>query len=118
MRFPVLCASLLAGVAFAARPKVEMAGDLLVPTERVTKPYDAGFSIYAAAWPLLSEYPGHRFQTGLFATWMSPRYEGEEPKDLYTDIEGGLGWWRDTHFPTTTPKFIMGGVGVNFYDIA
>jgi len=20
-------------------------------------------------------------------------------------------WWRDTHFPTTTPKFIMGGVG-------
>ncbi|MCX6847857.1 MAG: hypothetical protein NTY98_02960, partial [Verrucomicrobia bacterium] len=36
----------------------------------------------------------------------------------YTDIEGGLGWWRDTHFPTTTPKFIMGGVGPNFSFIA
>lgn len=118
MRFPVLCAALLAGVAFAAPQKVEMAGYLIVPTERVTKPYDAGFSIYAAAWPLLSEYPGHRFQTGLFGTWMHPRYEGEKPKDLYNDIEGGLGWWRDTRFPSVTPKFIMGGVGVNFHDIA
>ncbi|MEY4799383.1 MAG: hypothetical protein RI978_1684, partial [Verrucomicrobiota bacterium] len=47
-----------------------MAGYLLVPTERVPETYDAGFSIYAAAWPLLNQYPGHRFQTGLFGTWM------------------------------------------------
>lgn len=49
---------------------------------------------------------------------MFAQYEGEKPKDLYSDIEGGLGWWRDTRFPTETPKFIMGGVGVNFKDIA
>jgi len=120
MRTPaLLTACLLAVVASAAPQKVEMAGYLIVPTERVNEPYDAGFSIYAAAWPLLSEYPGHRFQTGLFGTWMHPLYPKDaKPKDLYNDIEGGLGWWRDTRFPSTTPKFIMGGVGVNFYDIA
>ena len=124
MRLPRVCRRLLiAGLSVsalvAAEPqKAEMAGYLIVPTERVTASYDAGFSIYAAAWPLLHQYPGHRFQTGLFGTWMHPRYEGEKPKDLYNDIEGGLGWWRDTRFPTETPKFIMGGVGVNFHDIA
>lgn len=51
---------------------------------------------------------------------MHPQYQpGEKPTEKsYTDIEGGLGWWRDTHFPTTTPKFIMGGVGPNFSVIA
>ena len=119
MRTPaLLVVCLLAAMLPAAPQKVEMAGYLLVPTERVPDSYNAGFSIYAAAWPLLKQYPGHRFQTGLFGTWMHPQYLGEKPKDLYNDIEGGLGWWRDTHFPTETPKFIMGGVGVNFYDIA
>ena len=119
MRTPAaLTACLLAAALSAAPEKAELAGYLLVPTERVPATYDAGFSIYAAAWPLLSQYPGHRFQTGLFGTWMHPRYEGEKPKNLYTDIEGGLGWWRDTRFPSETPKFIMGGVGVNFRNIA
>jgi hypothetical protein len=120
MRTPAfLTACLLAAMLPAAPEKVEMAGYLIVPTERVTEPYEAGFSIYAAAWPLLSQYPGHRFQTGLFGTWMHPQYPKDaKPKDLYNDIEGGLGWWRDTRFPSVTPKFIMGGVGVNFYDIA
>ena len=119
MRTPALLAAcLMAAMLSSAPQKVEMAGYLLVPTERVPDSYNAGFSIYAAAWPLLKQYPGHRFQTGLFGTWMHPQYLGEKPKDLYNDIEGGLGWWRDTHFPTETPKFIMGGVGVNFYDIA
>ena len=40
------------------------------------------------------------------------------PTKLYSDIEGGLGWWTDTRFPTETPKFIMGGVGPNFSAIA
>ena len=102
-----------------ARPvKGEMAGYMLVPTERVPAHFNAGFSLYAAAWPLLEHYPGHRFQTGLFGTWMHAQYEGKPPKDLYSDIEGGLGWWRDTRFPTETPKFIMGGVAVNFGEIA
>jgi len=96
----------------------EMAGYLLVSTERVPANFNAGFSLYAAAWPLLDQYPGHRFQTGLFGTWMHAQYEGEAPADLYSDIEGGLGWWRDTRFPTETPKFIMGGVAVNFTEIA
>ena len=105
-------------VATAKPQSGEMAGYMLVPTEKVPAEYNAGFSLYAAAWPLLRHYPGHRFQTGLFGTWMHAQYEGKSPKDLYSDIEGGLGWWRDTRFPTETPKFIMGGVAVNFREIA
>ncbi|MHC4130396.1 MAG: hypothetical protein ACYSSP_00165 [Planctomycetota bacterium] len=92
----------------------EMAGYLLVPNDRVQETYNAGFSMYVAAWPLLQEYPGRRFQTGLFGTWMHAQYDGPDPDELYSDIEGGLGWWRDTRFATETPKFIMGGVALNF----
>lgn len=96
-----------------------LAGYLIVPVEQnVEKTYNAGFSMYVAAWPLLSVYPGHRFQTGLPGTWMFAQYNGAAPKEMYSDVEGGLGWWRDTRFPTETPKFIMGGVGPNFSDIA
>ncbi|GJQ30416.1 MAG: hypothetical protein HBSAPP03_23000 [Phycisphaerae bacterium] len=92
----------------------EMSGYMLVPVERAPKEFNAGFSLYAAAWPLLDHYPGARFQTGLFGTWMFAQYDNDKPKDLYSDIEGGLGWWRDTRFATSTPKFIMGGVALNF----
>ncbi len=95
-----------------------MAGYLLVSTENVPDQFNAGFSLYAAAWPLLQQYPGHRFQTGLFGTWMHAQHDTKPPVDLYSDIEGGLGWWRDTRFPSETPKFIMGGVAVNFNEIA
>jgi len=95
--------------------KGEMAGYLLVPNEKVPETYNAGFSMYVAAWPLLEEYPGNRFQTGLFGTWMHAQYADPKPtQKLYSDIEGGLGWWRDTRFATETPKFIMGGVALNF----
>jgi hypothetical protein len=71
--------------------------------------------MYVAAWPLVREYPGNRFQTGLFGTWMhAQRKEPKPERQLYSDIEGGLGWWRDTRFATETPKFIMGGVALNF----
>ncbi|CAN5880436.1 hypothetical protein BH11VER1_BH11VER1_31040 [soil metagenome] len=98
----------------------EMAGYLFGPAEKVPEEFNGGFSLYAAAWPLVQTYPGHKFQTGLCGTWMHPQYEsGKAPEGkCYTDIEGGLGWWRDTHFPTETPKFIMGGVGPNFSFIA
>jgi hypothetical protein len=93
----------------------EMAGYLLVPNEKVPETYNAGFSMYVAAWPLLQEYPGNRFQTGLFGTWMHAQYDDPKPiQKMYSDIEGGLGWWRDTRFATETPKFIMGGVALNF----
>ena len=109
----------LPGAAFSAGvQKSEMSGYLLVATDKVPDEYNAGFSLYSAAWPLLQQYPGHRFQTGLFGTWMHAQYEGKPPADLYSDIEGGLGWWRDTRFPSETPKFIMGGVAVNFKEIA
>lgn len=98
----------------------EMAGYLLVPHERVPDTFDAGFSLYVAAWPLVQDYPGNRFQTGLFGTWMfaqnaEPGAKREKP---YSDIEGGLGWWRDTRFATETPKFIMGGVAPEFSEWA
>jgi len=96
-----------------------LAGYLILPvSQKADRSYNAGFSMYVAAWPLLSTYPGHRFQTGLPGTWMFAQYDGEKPKDLYSDVEGGLGWWTDTRFPTTTPKFIMGGVAPNFSEIA
>ncbi len=96
--------------------KGEMAGYLLVPNEKVDPTYNAGFSMYVAAWPLLQKYPGRRFQTGLFGTWMHAQYDAPKSKEdrLYSDIEGGLGWWRDTRFATETPKFIMGGVARSF----
>jgi hypothetical protein len=101
--------------------KGEMAGYLLVPHGKVPETYNAGFSMYAAAWPLLEKYPGNRFQTGLFGTWMHAQYDVSPSEDLgklYSDIEGGLGWWRDTRFATETPKFIMGGVALNFVEWA
>lgn len=96
----------------------EMAGYLLVPHEKVDKMYNAGFSMYVAAWPLLKSYPGQDFQSGLFGTWMFAQYEGKKPEKAYSDIEGGLGWWRDTRFATETPKFIMGGVALEFSEWA
>jgi len=90
----------------------EIGGYALGPAESVPEEFNAGFSLYAAPWPIVATYPGHSFQTELCGTWMHPKYEaGKKPAgECYTDIEGGLGWWRDTHFPTTTPK---GGVGPN-----
>ena len=98
--------------------KGEMAGYLLVPHEKVDKKYNAGFSMYVAAWPLLKNYPGQDFQSGLFGTWMFSQYDGKKPDKIYSDIEGGLGWWRDTRFATETPKFIMGGVALEFSEWA
>jgi len=93
-----------------------MNGYLMIGINKVPESYNAGFSTYVAAWPLVNEYPGNSFQTGLLGTWMHPSYDGVTKPDrkLYNDIEGGLGWWRDTRFATKTPKFIMGGVALNF----
>ena len=102
-----------------AKPqKAEMAGYLLVPHGKVASDYNAGFSMYVAAWPLLQNYPGQEFQSGLFGTWMFAQNENKTRKGMYSDIEGGLGWWRDTRFATETPKFIMGGVALNFVEWA
>ena len=95
--------------------KSTMAGYLLVPHDQVEETYNAGFSMYVAAWPLMEVYPGRRFQTGLFGTWMHAQDDGPKTEEKkYSDIEGGLGWWRATRFATTTPAFHMGGVTLNF----
>lgn len=98
--------------------KAEMAGYLLVPHSKVDGKYNAGFSMYVAAWPQLKNYPRQEFQSGLCGTWMFAQYDGPKPEKIYSDIEGGFGCWRDTRFATETPKFILGGVPLNFADWA
>jgi hypothetical protein len=110
-----LAAAALAGAAALTAQQAEMDGYLGVPNDQVDRTFDGGFSLYVAAWPLLATHPGPQFQTGLFGTWMHAVVDDpKEESKLYSDIEGGLGWWRDTRFPTATPKFIMGGVALNF----
>jgi len=118
---PTVFFSLLISLAMAQEnsnkslKKGNIGGYMITKVEKVNESFNAGYSMYAAAWPLIKEYPGRNFQSGLFGTWMHPAYDGPLPvKELYTDIEGGLGWWRDTEFATATPKFIMGGVQLNF----
>jgi hypothetical protein len=98
--------------------EAELAGYLHVSCEKVNAKYNGGFSMYVAAWPLLKNYPGQNFQSGLFGTWLFPQFSGKPPEKHYSDIEGGLGWWRDTRFATETPKFIMGGVALEFSEWA
>jgi hypothetical protein len=120
----VCIAAGLAGIELAVMAsdpqpqKAEMAGYLLVPHGKVSSEFNAGFSMYVAAWPLVKNYPGQEFQSGLFGTWMFAQNENKSRKGIYSDIEGGLGWWRDTRFATETPKFIMGGVALNFVEWA
>ncbi len=90
-------------------------GYMITKVEKVDTTFNAGYSMYAAAFPLVKEYPGRSFQSGLFGTWMFPQNNSPlTKKDFYTDVEGGLGWWNDTEYATETPKFIMGGVQLNF----
>lgn len=111
--------ALLSSAGSSASPQPgEMAGYLLIPNGKVPETFNAGFSLYVAAWPLMQNYPGNRFQSGLPGTWMRAQYDGQAPTKLYSDIEGGLGWWRGTRFGTETPKFIMGGVAPNFSEWA
>jgi hypothetical protein len=91
-----------------------------IRTNKVDKAiYGGGYTMYSAVWPLVETYPGNRFQTGLLHTWMFAQYDPSiDTQDMYSCIEGGLGWWRDTRFATETPKFIMGGVALKFSEWA
>ncbi len=102
--------------AYAANDvqKAEMAGYLIVPHTNVPDSYGAGFSMYSAAWPLLKIYPGASFQSGLLGTWMFAKENPHGHGHMYSDVEGGLGWWNSTQFASDAPKFIMGGVAPNF----
>lgn len=85
-----------------------------------TQPVDAnaGFSMYVAAWPFQQTYPGAAYETGLPSTWLTPVALDGDERELYSTIEGGLGWWNDTRFATETPKFTMGGVSLDFTEWA
>ena len=90
-------------------------GYLITRSEKVDESYGGGYSMYVPAYPLVKDYPGRAFQSGLFGTWMFPVKPKVLPiEKMYIDLEGGLGWWRDTEYATATPKFIMGGVQLNF----
>ena len=69
----------------------EMAGYLIVPNEKVPETFNAGFSMYVAAWPLLKAYPGDRFQSGLFGTWMFAQYEGPRSRETVLRYRGRPG---------------------------
>ena len=84
-------------------------GYLGAAVARTPETYNAGYTFYSAAWPLMGDYPrDNQVQTGLYGTWMWPAKL--VPNSHYTTIEGGLGWWYGRNFQTATPKFIMGGV--------
>jgi hypothetical protein len=94
-----------------------------------------GISFYSAAWPLLAE-PLKSFQIGLPGTWILPDNRGyEQPlcppgtiardhwpdrgpsyRDVFQTIEGGMGFWRSTQFPSATPKYRMNGTA-NCYNV-
>jgi len=97
--------------------EAQRSGFTWISTEDVAdKSYGSGYTFYSAAWPIFKNYPGARkFQMGLGSCWLTTQRTGNEPDQFYTTIEGGLGWWGDTRFGTKIPKFIMGGVSLNFY---
>jgi len=89
-----------------------------------------GVSLYAAAWPLVAT-PLRDFQIGLASIWIVPDNRdvdfpllphgtvardnwperGPSYRDVFQTIEGGLGFWGDTRFPSSTAKFRMNGTG-------
>ena len=97
--------------------------------------YGYGVSLYATAWPL-TEKPLRDFQIGLASIWIVPdnrtiKYSllpkgtfardnwperGPSYGDVFETIEGGLGFWGDTRFGSTTAKFRMNGTtnGYNY----
>ena len=107
----------LAHNADAQIVEAQRSGFTWIPTENVSdKSFGSGYTFYSAAWPIFKNYPGsQKFQMGLGSCWLTTQRTGNEPDQFYTTIEGGLGWWGDTRFGTKIPKFIMGGVSLNFH---
>ncbi|MGC9200093.1 MAG: hypothetical protein ACP5E5_14340 [Acidobacteriaceae bacterium] len=87
-----------------------------------------GVSFYASVWPLLAS-PLKSFQIGLPGTWIMPdNQDYQKPlcphgtlardhwykrapsyREVFQTIEGGLGFWTSTQFPSATAKYIMNG---------
>ena len=78
--------------------EMNIGGYLSVSHSQAPASFNAGYSIYTAAWTLVEKYQGHKFQSGLYGTWMFAQHDGRGPDKLYSDIEGGLGWWMETAY--------------------
>jgi len=119
------------GIAQVDRPRLESRGlmgyigmDVPVSPDE----YGYGVSLYATAWPLVQK-PIRDFQIGLASIWILPDNRnitypllphGTVARDnwpergpsywtVFETIEGGLGFWANTDFGSTTAKFRMNG---------
>ncbi len=68
--------------------EVNIGGYLSVGHSQVPATFNAGFSFYSAAWPLVEKYQGHRFQSGPEASG-SVNPQGAAVAQL---SDGGAGW--------------------------
>ena len=84
--------------------------------EAMIATYGRGTSWYSTIWPLFTEPISHG-QAGLAGTWITPNKDAKGPIENHTadeqkaitqTIEGGSGWYTDTAFRTTMPKFAPG----------
>lgn len=103
-------------------------GYISMSVKKVPDEYGYGVSFYTSAWPLL-DTPLSAFQIGLPSTWIIPdNRDFEQPlcppgtvardnwpergpyyRDVFQTIEGGLGYWCSTQFPSVVPKYRMNG---------
>lgn len=103
-------------------------GYISMSAENPPPGFGYGASFYISVWPLLPE-PLAGFQIGLPSTWIVPDNRdftkplcppgtvardnwperGPYYRDVFQTIEGGLGYWVSTRFPSTTPKYRMNG---------
>jgi hypothetical protein len=86
--------------------------------------YQKGYSWYSAVWPLRHDVPAPDFQVGLGSTWVvaDPQQLNGSARTArknlcenfvahkqtippFQSIEGGFGYWRDTHFASAMPKW-------------
>lgn len=103
-------------------------GYISMSVQSPPKGYGYGTSFYVSVWPLI-EQPLAGFQIGLPSTWIVPDNRdfktplcppgtrardnwperGPYYRDVFQTIEGGLGYWVSTRFPSTTPKYRING---------
>lgn len=99
-------------------------GYISVNIESPSDDYGYGVSFYTGIWPLLKN-PLSGFQIGLPSTWIIPNNNdftqalcpagtvagdhwperGPYYREVFQTIEGGLGFWANTRFPSAIPKY-------------
>ncbi len=103
-------------------------GYISMSAESPPAEFGYGASFYISIWPLLQD-PLAQFQIGLPSTWIIPDNRdfkqplcppgtvardnwperGPTYRDVFQTIEGGLGYWVSTQFPSAVPKYRMNG---------